>query len=241
MANTPRLGIRLLEATDVANFELINTILQLIDSLVAKQEALAAATGHTHNGTDGNGPKIPYANVTGGPASLPAAGGDSDTVDGKHASDFPLVEHSHSGAAGQGPKIPYANLTGAPASLPANGGNADTVDNLHAADLAGIGHTHSGAAGQGSKIPYDNLTGTPTALPASGGDSDTVDGKHASDFATAGHAHSAATQALAGFLSATDKAALDTLVSRVDQALKSTSSPTFNVVTANRVIGAVYA
>ena len=154
MANTPRLGIRLLEGTDVANYELINTILLLIDDLVAKQEVLNGATGHTHNGADGNGPKISYANVTGGPTSLPANGGDADTVDGKHASDFPLVENSHSGAAGQGPMIPYANLTGTPASLPANGGNADTVDNLHASDLAPIGHSHSGAVGQGSKIPY---------------------------------------------------------------------------------------
>ena len=147
MANTPRLGIRLLDGTDVANYELINTILLMIDDLVAKQEVLNGATGHTHNGADGNGPKISYANVTGGPTSLPANGGDADTVDGKHASDL------------------------APAS----------------------------------------------------------------------HAHSAATQSVAGFLSASDKAALDLLVSRVDQALKSTSSPTFNVVTANRVVGAVYA
>ena len=147
MPNTPRLGLRLLEATDVANYELINDILMLIDELVAKQNALAAATGHTHNGTDGSGPKIPYANVT-----------------------------------------------GVPTALPANGGNADTVDN-----------------------------------------------KHAADFALASHAHSVATTALSGFLSAADKTALDLLVSRVDQALKTTSSPTFNVVTANKVIGAVYA
>jgi hypothetical protein len=56
MATTPRLGIRLLEGTDVANYELINTILSLIDTLVAKQEALAGSTGHTHNGADGSGP-----------------------------------------------------------------------------------------------------------------------------------------------------------------------------------------
>jgi hypothetical protein len=68
-----------------------------------------------------------------------------------------------------------------------------------------------------------------------------VDTKHATDFATAAHVHAAATSAVAGFLLALDKAALDLLVSRVDQALKSSSSPTFNVVTANKVIGAVYA
>lgn len=147
MATTPRLGIRLLEGTDVANYELINTILTQIDSLVALLAALDGSTGHTHDGAAGNGPKIPYA----------------------------------------------------------------------------------------------NLTGAPTALPASGGNADTVDSKHATDFATAAHTHAAATSSLAGFLSALDKAALDLLVSRVDQALKSSSSPTFNVVTANKVIGAVYA
>ena len=147
MATTPRLGIRLLEGTDVANYELINTILQLIDDLVAKQEALDVATGHTHNGTDGSGPKIPYANVTGGPTSLPANGGNAATVGGKAASFFAAVDHGHS----------------------------------------------------------------------------------------------VATQALAGFLSALDKQALDLVVSRVDQALKTTSSPTFKVVTAEKVIGAVYA
>ena len=147
MANTPRLGLRLLEGTDVANYELINTILTLIDSLVAKQEVLAAATGHTHAGTDGSGPKIPYANVTGTPSALPAAGGDADTVGGKAASFFAIADHGHG----------------------------------------------------------------------------------------------AATQALAGFLSALDKQSLDQVVSRVDQALKTTSSPTFKVVTVEKIIGAVYA
>jgi hypothetical protein len=147
MDNTPRLGLRLLEGTDVANYELINTILLLIDENVAMQGALAAATGHNHSGADGSGPKIPYA-----------------------------------------------NLSGAPVALPANGGNADTLDN-----------------------------------------------KHASDFSPSTHSHAAATQTLDGFLSKLDKVALDLLASRVDQALKSTSSPTFNVVTASKVIGGVYA
>ena len=147
MPNTPRLGLRLLEGTDVANYELINTILLLIDDLVAKQESFDAAGGHTHSGADGSGPKIPYA-----------------------------------------------NLSNPPASLPANGGNADTLDT-----------------------------------------------KHATDFAAANHTHDAATQALAGFLSALDKTALDLVVSRVDQALKTTSNVTFKTVTAEKVTGAVYA
>ena len=147
MATTPRLGITLLEGTDVANYELINTILLLIDDLVAKQESFKAVGGHAHTGVDGHGPKIAYA-----------------------------------------------YLTDAPSALPANGGNSDTVD-----------------------------------------------GKHAADFAAATHPHAAATTVASGFLSAADKTALDLLVSRVTQALTSTSSPTFNIVTANKVIGGVYA
>ena len=42
-------------------------------------------------------------------------------------------------------------------------------------------------------------------------------------------------------MSANDKKALDTVAGRVDQDLKATASPTFNVVTASKVIGAVYA
>lgn len=147
MANTPRLGLRLLEATDVANYELINQILVLIDSLVAKQEALDKTSGHAHTGMDG-----------------------------------------------QGPKIAYANITGAPMSLPADGGNAATI---------------------GNKSP--------------------------ADFAAATHVHAAATPATAGFMSQTDKAALNELIQRVNQSVATNASPTFNEVTANKVIGAVYA
>lgn len=147
MANTPRLGLRLLEPTDVANYELINAMLLLIDENVALKDALAAATGHKHDGTNGNGPKIPYA----------------------------------------------------------------------------------------------NLTGAPTALPASGGNADTVGNKAASEFAAATHGHTNATAAADGFMAKGDKSALDTVSGRVNQDLKTTASPTFNVVNANKVIGAVYA
>ena len=146
MATTTRLGLRLFEATDVANHTLINDVLNALDLIAVTLDTLANSGGHAHSGVDGDGPKIPYANVT-----------------------------------------------GVPASLPANGGNADTVDSKHAADLALVGHTHANA-----------------------------------------------TPATAGFLSAADKTALDTVSGRVTQSLTPASSPTFDVVTANKVIGAVY-
>lgn len=45
-------------------------------------------------------------------------GGNADTVDGKHASDFAAVDHTHT----------KSQITDFPASLPANGGNAATVN-----------------------------------------------------------------------------------------------------------------
>lgn len=146
MATTARLGLRLFESTDVANHTLINDVLNALDAIAVKLDSLAASGGHNHAGVDG-----------------------------------------------QGPKVPYSNLSGAPTALPANGGNADTLD-----------------------------------------------GSHATAFAVAEHAHAAATQAAAGFLSAADKAKLDTVSGRVDQSLTQASSPSFNIVTANKVIGAVY-
>lgn len=55
------------------------------------------------------------------------------------------------------------------------------------------------------------------------------------------HTHPAATQIVPGFLSAADKKALDTVAGRVNQDLKTSASPTFKTVTAEKVIGAVYA
>jgi hypothetical protein len=37
------------------------------------------------------------SNITNMPTSLPANGGNADTVDNKHASDFALLTHNHTG------------------------------------------------------------------------------------------------------------------------------------------------
>ena len=210
MATTTRLGLRLFEATDVANHTLINDVLNALDAIAVKLDTLAATGGHVHSGTAGDGTKIPYANLTGVPSSLPASGGNADTVDSKHAADFALASHAHAGMA--------------------------TTAAFQAAD----GHAHTGVNGQGPKIAYANLTGVPSSLPASGGNADTVDSKHAADFSLAAHVHSAATTSVAGFLSAADKTSLNQVVERVNQSLTTSSSPTSNVVTAAKVIGAVY-
>lgn len=68
------------------------------------------------------------------------------------------------------------------------------------------------------------------------GDAITLGGHGVSYFATADHTHAAATQSAAGFESAADKTNLDTLVSRVNQNLKTTDSPTFAGMTVNGYI-----
>lgn len=42
---------------------------------------------------------LQWANIQGRPESMPANGGNADTVDGKHASDFATASHSHTGYA----------------------------------------------------------------------------------------------------------------------------------------------
>ena len=56
-----------------------------------------AEASHIHSYNDlTDKPTIPTV-----PASLPANGGNADTVDGKHASDFAAAEHNHLGYSGQ--------------------------------------------------------------------------------------------------------------------------------------------
>lgn len=87
---------------------------------------------------------------------------------------------------------------------------------------------------QANKILKLNDAGKlPTSIT---GDAGSVGGKAVEDLALKNHAHDAATQSKAGFLSAQDKADLDTLKNRVNQGLKNTDSPTFANLTVNGVI-----
>ena len=77
------------------------------------------------------------ANLSDIPTSLPANGGNADTVDGKHASDFALK-------------------TDIPTTLPANGGNADTLDGLHAGSFLGSGvFEYWSSGGDANSITHD--------------------------------------------------------------------------------------
>lgn len=67
----------------------------------------AAAASHSHNYADPDHTHA-YSELTGLPtiptipSSLPANGGNADTVDGKHAADFATAGHTHSGFAASG-------------------------------------------------------------------------------------------------------------------------------------------
>ncbi|MBP3341777.1 MAG: hypothetical protein J6K99_04525, partial [Peptococcaceae bacterium] len=118
------------------------------------------------------------------PSSLPANGGDADTVDGKHASDFATAGHNHDAdyaAAGHNHDSTYApkshnhtvsQITDFPDSLPADGGNADTVDGKHASDFASAVHTHNQATSDALgmvKIGYsENGNSYPVELDSNG-------------------------------------------------------------------------
>ncbi|WP_455717722.1 hypothetical protein [Anaerosporobacter sp.] len=94
------------------------------------------------------------------PTSLPANGGNADTIDNLHASDFATATHTHK----------VEQITDFPSTLPANGGNADTVGGKLPSAFAATSHTHT----------KSNITDFPTSLPANGGNSDTVDNIHIS-------------------------------------------------------------
>lgn len=118
-----------------------------------------AAASHSHSYNDlTDKPTIPTV-----PSSLPANGGNADTVDGKHAADFAAANHAHSEYASASHTHSYNDLSdkptipSIPASLPANGGNADTVDGKHASDFAEAEHAHmvySGASASTYKLVY---------------------------------------------------------------------------------------
>lgn len=133
-----------------------------------------AAANHSHSYNDlTNKPTIPTI-----PSSLPANGGNADTVDGKHAAEFAAAGHSHTDYA------------------PKNHTHAGFAAANHThSGYAATNHTHTGYAASGHTHSYNDLTNKPTipsipaSLPANGGNADTLDGKHASAFASAAHVH----------------------------------------------------
>lgn len=103
-----------------------------------------------------NKPTIPTI-----PASLPANGGNADTVDGKHAADFAATGHTHNYAATDHKHTEYAA-----ASHNHNSAYAG-INHNHDTKYAGVGHTHTaadvGAAAKTHTHNYASSTHTHTA------------------------------------------------------------------------------
>lgn len=101
-----------------------------------------------------NKPTIPTV-----PASLPANGGNADTVDGKHADDFATANHTHSYAAGDHSHTPVS-IGAAPAA------HASSTTTYGVSTAANYGHAK--ASGTTPKAPGEAAVGSETAAFARG-------------------------------------------------------------------------
>lgn len=128
---------------------------------------------------------LQWANVQGKPSALPADGGNADTVDGKHASDFATADHTHT-AAGIGAAA--ANHTHSAADV-----GAATADHTHtAADVgaAAVGHTHTAAdVGAAASGHSHTLSSLGAAAANHTHDYAASDHNHDTAYAAAGHSH----------------------------------------------------
>lgn len=128
---TTNLKLNKPDKTDFYNIDLVNANMDKIDEAIAGK----AGTTHKHNKAD----------ISDFPSSLPANGGNADTVGGKTPSEFASASHTHderyytetevdtklNAKANSSHTHTKAQITDFPTSLPANGGNADTVDGYH--------------------------------------------------------------------------------------------------------------
>ena len=111
------------------------------------------ATSGSYNDLDDK-PTIPTV-----PASLPANGGNADTVDGKHASDFATAGHTHTAS----------DVGAAPASHTHNYASSSHTHTASEVGAAAANHGHTGYADEDHTHTAEDVG----ALPSSGG---TVDG-----------------------------------------------------------------
>ncbi len=125
------------------------------------------------------------------PKSLPASGGNADTVGGKQASDFALKNHSHNNFSAWDSDSDSDTSWGV--SISASGINFQWNDDINDSEL----HiSENGLRGGGSFLPAVSNFGNISAESFSGNGSnltnvnaDMLEGKHAVNFAEANHTH----------------------------------------------------
>lgn len=177
----------------------------LVDKITSLETAISgkAATSHAHPATDISGfatvatsgsyndltnkPTIPTV-----PSSLPANGGNADTVDNKHASDFATASHTHSQYASTSHTHAQSDITGLSTAL---SGKANTSHTHAQADVTGLAdalsgkantsHTHDYAASSHTHTQSE-VTGLSTAL------SGKANTSHTHDYAASSHSHAQA-------------------------------------------------
>lgn len=184
----------------------------------SKLNGIAAnANAYTHPATH------PASMITGLPTTLPANGGNADTVDGKHAVDFATASHNHDSN--------YADINHNHNSAYAG------INHNHNTVYADISHTHG----------QSEITGLDTALAGKAEITHnhnsvyaginhnhddlyaTVGHNHDNDYSAISHTHANATTTAAGFMSKDDKSKLDGIATGanktvVDSSLSSTST-----------------
>lgn len=182
---------------------------------------ISSATQTALNGKSDKAHKHKTADISDMPSALPADGGNADTVDGKHASDFAASNHTHTaadiGAAASGHMHTKSQITDFPASLPANGGNSATVNghtvasdvpaNAKFTDTQYSPFAKSGTGAKAGLVPAPSTTaGTSKYLCENGTWAVPPDTKY-----------SVATTTSAGLLSASDKSKLDGIEAGADK------------------------
>lgn len=176
-----------------------------------------------------NRPTIPTI-----PISLPANGGNADTVDNKHASDFATANHSHSyNDLTNKPTIPsaYTHPASHPASMitglsdVATSGSYNDLTNKPTIPSAYTHPTYTAKSSGLYKVTVDATGHVSAATPATKADI-TALGIPGTDTNTT---YSAATTSAPGLMSASDKSKLDGIATgankiTVDSALSSSST-----------------
>lgn len=192
-----------------------------VDNTSDVNKPISSATQTALNGKSDKAHKHKTADISDMPTALPADGGDADTVDGKHASNFAASNHTHTaadiGAAASGHTHTRSQITDFPASLPANGGNSAAVNghtvesdvpaNAKFTDTQYSPFAKSGTGAKAGLVPSPSTTaGTSKYLCENGTWVVPPDTKY-----------SAATTTSAGLLSASDKSKLDGIEDGADK------------------------
>lgn len=111
-----------------------------VDNTADADKPISTATQTALDGKADMSHKHTISDITDMPASLPASGGNADTVDGKHASDFAVAGHTHTaadvGAAAKSHTHTKSQITDFPTLGTAAGKNIDyfaTASHKHTA------------------------------------------------------------------------------------------------------------